>query len=148
MIPTQPCLEHHGHADHLLCDDLPAGRAGSGRGACDNCAVIQKKNPDCADREHELLRTAIRWLAIASIILLGIELVVMPLYLAYLSTGGAAALQSLGLMAGKYNLTLLLRLILGFIGAGVLAVFLYKFASTADKKSMLGTVAMLPLPWC
>jgi anaerobic dimethyl sulfoxide reductase subunit C (anchor subunit) len=108
-----------------------------------NCAVVQKRNPDCADKQHELLRTAIRWLAIASVILLGIELVVMPLYVANLATGNAAAQASVGLLAGKYNLALALRLILGFIGAGVLAVFLYKFASTGEQKSLLGTVAIV-----
>ncbi len=43
-------------------------------------------------------------------------------------------------MAGKYNLTFILRLVLGFIGAGVLAVFLYQNASSADKK-VLGNLA-------
>ncbi|MBE3117564.1 MAG: hypothetical protein IMZ50_02255 [Candidatus Atribacteria bacterium] len=84
----------------------------------------------------------IRWIAIASILLLGIELIVLPIYLAYLATGSAAALTSLGLMAGKFNLAFILRLVLGFIGAGILAVFLYQNASSSGKKNVLGTLAI------
>jgi anaerobic dimethyl sulfoxide reductase subunit C len=107
-----------------------------------NCAIISKKNPDCAEKEHELLRGAIRWLAISSIALLGIEFIVMPIYLAYLGTDSTAAQASLGLMTGKFSLAFILRFILGFLGAGVLAVFLYQNASSSGKKNVLGYMAI------
>jgi anaerobic dimethyl sulfoxide reductase subunit C len=142
MIPTQPSWNTIATPITFFVTTFLLGVLAVGAALVINCAVIQKKNPECAEKEHELLRTAIRWLAIASIILVGIEFVVLPIYLVYLSTGSAASLASLGMMAGKYNLTLILRLVLGFLGAGVLAVFLYQNASRPGKKNVLGYLAI------
>jgi len=137
MLSTQPSWNTLATPINFYTTTLLLGVLAVGAALVANCAIIQKKNPDCADKQHELLRSVIRWIAIASIVLLGIELVVIPIYLAYLSTGGAAALISLGLMAGKYNLAFILRLVLGFLGAGVLALFIYRNASIAGKKRFI-----------
>jgi anaerobic dimethyl sulfoxide reductase subunit C (anchor subunit) len=142
MIPAQPSWNTFATPITFYVTTLMLGVLAVGAALVVNCAIIQKKNPDCADKQHDLLRNVIRWLAIASIILLGIELIILPIYLAYLSTGSAASLASLGLMAGKFNLTLILRLVLGFLGAGVLAVFLYQNASSSGKKNVLGYLAI------
>ena len=142
MLDLQPSWNTFATPITFFVTTLMLGVLAVGAALVANCAIIQKKNPDCAEKQHDLLRSAIRWIAIASIILLGIELVVIPIYLAYLSTGGAAALGSLGLMAGKYNLTFILRLVLGFLGAGVLAVFLYQNASSSGKKNVLAYLAI------
>ena len=137
MIQEQPSWNTMATPITFYVTALLLGVLAVGAALVANCAIIQKKNPDCAEKQHDLLRSVIRWIAIASIILLGIELVVIPIYLAYLSTGGAAALTSLGLMAGKYNLAFILRLVLGFLGAGVLALFIYRNASIAGKKRFI-----------
>jgi anaerobic dimethyl sulfoxide reductase subunit C len=142
MIPSQPSWNTFFTPITFYVTTLLLGVLAVGAALVANYSFLQRKNPEGADKQHELLRSAIRWIAIASIILLGIELVVIPIYLAYLSTGSAAALTSLGLMAGKYNLTFILRLVMGFIGAGVLAVFLYQNASSSDKKNVLGYLAI------
>ena len=49
-----------------------------------NYAYIQKKNPGCADQQCELLRSTLRWIAIASVVLLGVEFVVTPVLLAFI----------------------------------------------------------------
>jgi WD40 repeat protein len=104
-----------------------------------NYAFLQRKSTDGEDTQYEMLRGAIRWIAIASVVLLCIEFVVLPIYLAYLGTGSAAALTSLGLMAGQINLVFILRLVLGFIGAGPGRLPLQNAASSGQK--ILGYLA-------
>jgi anaerobic dimethyl sulfoxide reductase subunit C (anchor subunit) len=137
MLSSQPAWNTFATPMTFFVSTLMLGVLSIGAALVANCAIIQRTNPDCADKQHEILRAVIRWIAIVSIILLGIELVLTPVYLAYLSTSGAAAIQSLGLMAGKYNLTFIVRLVLGFLGAGVLATFLYRNASNSEKENGL-----------
>jgi anaerobic dimethyl sulfoxide reductase subunit C (anchor subunit) len=74
-------------------------------------------------------------LAISGIVLLALEFVAMPIYLAYLSTQGVAALHSLRLMVGEFGSVLALRLLLVFAGVCVLAYYLYKRATTSETLS-------------
>lgn len=92
------------------------------------------------EKQMDLLRSVLQGLAMASIILLGIEFLVLPLYMAYLSSQGSAAVESLNMMVGSFGATLALRLILVFIGAGILAAYLYRNASIPGKESTLSTL--------
>ena len=76
----------------------------------------------------------------ASIVLVGVEFLVMPLYMAYLSSQGTAALQSLNMIISSFGAMLALRLILVFIGAGILAVYLYRNAPNLGKENTLSTL--------
>lgn len=107
-----------------------------------NYAHVQRKYPDCAERQCTLMREALRWIAVAAVLLVGVELVVLPLYLATLAGGGSAAgLASIKLMVGSSGWMLVLRVVLAFIGAGVLAMFLYQNALSAGHEKMLGNLA-------
>ncbi|KAA0283249.1 MAG: hypothetical protein EDM79_02555, partial [Chloroflexi bacterium] len=91
--------------------------------------------------ETPVVNNVLQGLAISAIVLLGIEFVVLPLYLAYLATQGGAALQSLNMMIGPYGFVFFLRLLTLFVGAGVLAAYLYRNAAVADKEQTLATLA-------
>ena len=106
-----------------------------------NYAQVQKNKPDCANVQCELMLTTLRGIAIASVVLLGIELVVLPVYLSYLSTGNSAALSSLQMMVSSYSLVFALRLILVFVGAGIFGLFLYQNTSSGGQEKMLGSLA-------
>ncbi|HEY6072155.1 MAG TPA: DmsC/YnfH family molybdoenzyme membrane anchor subunit, partial [Anaerolineales bacterium] len=103
MLPVQPSWNTFATPISFYVTTLLLGVLAVGAALVVNYAFVQRKNPESADTQYELLRGVIRWIAIASIILLGIEFVVLPVYLAYLSTGSSAALASLGLMAGQFN---------------------------------------------
>jgi len=106
-----------------------------------NYGYVQRKAPGCADEQCTLMRDALRWIAVASIVLVGVELVVLPLYLASVAMGSAAGMASVELMAGPFRLALILRIALAFVGAGVFAVFLYQNAQSAGREKVLGTLA-------
>jgi anaerobic dimethyl sulfoxide reductase subunit C (anchor subunit) len=102
--------------------------------------VSHSRSSKAPAKQTELLRGALQGLALTSIILLGIEFLVTPLYMAYLSAQGNAALESLNLMTGSFGSILALRLILVFIGAGLLAVYLYRNASIPGKENTFSTL--------
>ena len=76
----------------------------------------------------------------AAIVLVGVEFVILPVYAIYLSTQGAAALESLSMMIGPLGSVFVLRLIFVFLGAGVLGFYMYKNASVAGREAALATV--------
>jgi anaerobic dimethyl sulfoxide reductase subunit C len=100
-------------------------------------AIVINYNRNLKGSNPEMLRKVLQGLALASIILLGVEFLVLPLYMAYLSALGSAAAKSLSMMLTSYGGTLALRLILVFVGAGILAVLLYRNASIPGKENTL-----------
>ena len=107
-----------------------------------NYRALRAKDPSCAECQCELMRTSLRWIAVLSVVMLGVEFVVVPVYLASLSTAGSAGLESLALLTGLFGPVLALRLGLVFLGAGVFALFLHQ--STASPKRE-GAMAALTL---
>lgn len=134
MLVTQPSWNTFATPISFFTTTLLLGVLAIGAALVTNYVIYQSRNPESVEIQYDLLRGTIRWIAIASVILLGIELIVLPVYLALLSTGGAAALASLGMIAGKYNLVFILRILLGFTGAGALTIFIFRNASIVDKK--------------
>lgn len=98
--------------------------------------LLAKKNAKAAEEELGLLRNVMQGIALTAIVMLGIEFLVLPVYMAYLSTQGSAAVASLNLMVGSYGTTLVLRLALVFLGAGILGAYLYKTASSGKESSI------------
>lgn len=97
---------------------------------------------DERDQLASLLRDTLRWFAVASIALLGIELVVIPLYISTLATAGPTGVDSVSVIIDKYGTVFALRLVLGFIGAGLFGVFLYRSAVLNRQTVMITAVYM------
>ncbi|MCJ7733047.1 MAG: dimethyl sulfoxide reductase anchor subunit [Anaerolineales bacterium] len=108
-----------------------------------NYAKVQKEQPDCVAVQCELMRTTLRGIAITSVVLLGIELVVFPIYLGYLALGNAATIASLNIMISNFTFVFVLRLILVFVGAGLFGMFLYQNTSPDGKERTFGNVAYI-----
>jgi hypothetical protein len=106
-----------------------------------NYAYVQKKDPGCKDEQCTLMRDSLRWFAVAAVLLVGIELVVLPIYLAALAGTGGAGLATIDMMAGPFGWVLALRVILAFIGAGVFGMFLYQNALSVGKEKVLANFA-------
>jgi len=98
---------------------------------------INLKKVNSAEKQMELLHNILQGTTVSAIILLGIEFLVYPLYLAYLATQGAAALESVKILTGSYAVTLTIRLLLVFIGAGVLAAFMFRNTSALSREKVM-----------
>ncbi|MDX9990827.1 MAG: DmsC/YnfH family molybdoenzyme membrane anchor subunit [Anaerolineales bacterium] len=101
-------------------------------------ALVATRSKD--EIQLSLFRDALRGIALAAIVLVGVEFVVLPVYAIYLSTQGAAALESLGLMIGPLGGMFVLRLVFVFAGAGLLAFYMYKNASVVGREAVLANV--------
>ncbi|HPP62581.1 MAG: dimethyl sulfoxide reductase anchor subunit [Chloroflexi bacterium] len=88
------------------------------------------------ETQTDLLRSTLRGIAITSIALVGVEFVVLPIYVLYLSTQGASALQTMSSMFGTYTAVLVLRLLLVFVGGGVLGAYLYENAANGKERNL------------
>ena len=142
-LPIQPAWNNLGTPIAFFATTLLLGALAMGAAFVANYAYLQRAVPGCADAQCRLLRGALRWIAVAAILLLGVELVTAPLQLAHLAGGSPASAASAAAMAGSYGLIFGLRLALVFAGAGVLAVFVYQNALSAGREKVLGYLTYL-----
>ncbi len=141
MLPTQPAWNNLATPISFFTTTLLLGVLAMGAAYVANYAFLKKKNPGCADQQCELLRNVLRWIAVVAVILLGIEFVLIPVYLVSLATGSPQAVESAKLIAGPLGLTFLFRMILAFLGAGVFGFFLYQNAQSAGREKVLSYMA-------
>ena len=141
MLPTQPAWNSLATPISFYTTTLLLGSLALGVSFVANYAYIQKKTPGCADQQCELLRSTMRWIAVVSVVLLGVEFVVTPVYLLSLATGSPQAVASAKLIAGPLGLTFFFRMVLAFVGAGVFGFFLYQNAQSAGREKVLGYMA-------
>jgi anaerobic dimethyl sulfoxide reductase subunit C (anchor subunit) len=141
MLPTQPAWNNLATPVSFYTTTLLLGALAMGAAFVANYAYIKRKTPDCADLQCTLLRSTLRWIAVASVILLGVEFVVTPIYLVSLATGVPQAVASAKLIAGPLGPIFLIRMILAFIGAGVFGFFLYQNSQNAGREKLMGYLA-------
>ena len=142
QLPLQPAWDTLATPILFFTTTLLLGLLAVGAAFVANYAYVQRQAPGCAEAQCQLLRGSLRWFAVGAVGLLGIQLVTVPLQVAYLAAlPSEAARASVGLMFGQYGLLFGLRLVLAFVGAGVLAVFVYQNAASAGRERVLGWLA-------
>jgi len=146
QLPAQPAWDNWGTPIAFFSSTLLLGALVIGAAFVANYAYMQRTNAGCADAQCQLLRGALRWIALAAVLALGVELITAPLQVAYLAAAQSpAAIASAQLMFGPYGLIFTLRLVLVFVGAGVLGVFLYQNAMSPGREKVMGSVAYAAL---
>jgi anaerobic dimethyl sulfoxide reductase subunit C (anchor subunit) len=138
LLPTEPSWNTLATPVTFYSTAFLLGSLAMGVAFVANYAYVQRHNPGCASDQCELMRDAVRGISISAIVFLGIELITIPLYVTHLATGVQAGQSSLQLMVGSFSLVFVLRLALGFIGAGIFGVFLYRNAVSAGREKVLG----------
>jgi anaerobic dimethyl sulfoxide reductase subunit C (anchor subunit) len=142
LMPLQPAWNTVATPIQFFATSLLLGILAVGAAFVANYAYVQRQTPGCAERQCQLLRGSLRWFAVGSVVLLGIELVTAPLQVAYLAAlpdeAGRASAQ---MMIGEFGVLFGLRLALVFVGAGVLALFVYRNAISAGREKFLGSLA-------
>jgi len=142
LLPTQPAWNTLATPISFFSTTLLLGALALGVAFVVNYGIVLKSNPDCEEAQCELLHLTLRWISIVSVVLLGVELVMIPLYLATLAaTGSAVALTSTSMMIGEYGAVFAARLILVFVGAGIFGLLLFKNAENPGKENLLATYA-------
>ena len=139
MMPTRPGWNLVTTPVSFFATTLLLGVLAMGAAFVANYWYVQSKNPGCASEQCVLLRDSLRWIAIASIVLLGFQFVVLPLSLALMAASAASA--GAAMFVGEYGALFALRLVLVFLGAGVLGMFVYREAQSAGHERMLSVWA-------
>jgi len=142
-LPVQPAWNTLATPISFYATTLLLGALAMGAAFAANYAYLQRAEPSPSATQGALLRGALRWIALSALVLLVVELVTAPLQLAYLAGGAPAAAASAALITGQYAVVFGLRLVLVFIGAGVLAAFLYRNAMSAGREKLLINLAYL-----
>jgi len=140
MLETQPVWNTWATPVAFFATTLLLGLLAMGAVLVANYAYVQHQEPECAATQCSLLRDAVRWIAVTAVFVLGVELVVAPIYLTSLSVGSSAAQESARLMIQDFGVLLALRLVLAFIGAGVFGFFLYQNAVSAGREKIMGNL--------
>ena len=141
MLPTQPAWNTIATPILFYTTTLLLGSLAIGAALVANYTFVKKNAPDCADVQCDLMNSAIRGISIASVVLLGIELVTIAFRMALLASGSSEAAASAAQMIEPFGLMFILQLALAFIGAGVFAVFVYQ--STQDPTKEKGLINMV-----
>ena len=140
-LPAQPAWDSWNTPVSFFVTTFLLGALAVGAAFVANYAYLKGKTRANEEAQSKLLGESLRWIAVAAIVLLGVELVLLPLYLGTLAIGTQAGLASVQMMTGPLGLALFLRLALVFLGAGVFAVFLYQNALSAGQEKVLGILA-------
>lgn len=119
------------------------GAAAMGAAFVINFALLHRQQKTEDEVQLRLLRDSLRGMALVSVALLGLEFVVIPLWIAYLVSAGGAAAVSATLLTQENGWVFLIRLLLGFFGAGVISLFIYQIAANRGRVQLLGNLAYL-----
>ena len=142
LLPTQPAWNTWATPITFFVTTFLLGSLAIGVAFVANYAYLKRKDNVSLDVQLDLLRSSFRWIALASILLLGIELVVTPLYIGNLAVEmNAAAIESVRLMIVEMGFLLALRLLFVFIGVSLFGVFLYQNAFGEDKTNLVSAIA-------
>lgn len=144
MLPTIPAWNTLATPTQFFTTTFLLGALAMGAAFVANYAYIHRKSQENAAKEDvqlALLRDSLRWIALASIFLLGVEFIVIPLYLAYLAGGPTAAVASATILTNQNGAILALRLLLAFIGAGVFTLFIYQNALSTGRLRLINGLA-------
>lgn len=107
-----------------------------------NFWYIRRRNLDTQHVQYTLLSGSLRWIALISIALLGLQFIVIALNLAALGTQGTeVAAASIEEIAQQQGVLFAVRLVLLFIGAGLMSVFVYTMASSETKLRVVSNMA-------
>lgn len=141
MLTIQPGWNVVATPISFFTTTLLLGALAVGSALVANYAYVRRKTPGCEEAQCDLLRSSLRWIALASIVLLGINFIVVPIYLAYLGSTAGTAGVTVAKYFAEYPVVLAFRLLLAFAGAGVLSFFLYQNSLAPGREKLLGTLA-------
>ena len=138
MLPTRPSWNVATTPVQFYLTTLLLGVATMGPVYIANYVLVRVIKPEFADEQGELLRGALKWLAVSSIALMGVAFVVLPLGMALQANNGAG--MAVAQMIGEYAGLFALRLGLLFLGAGVLGILAYEAVQKEGQDLWLGLV--------
>lgn len=144
QLPTVPAWDSLATPVSFYVTTFLLGALAMGAAFVVNFWYLRSKGMDENDKQFSMLAITLRWIAMISVVLLGVQFVVIPLYIASLAASVVpAAGASAAILLNENGLVFFARLLLVFLGAGVFAIFIYQSASSESKMRVIGNLAFL-----
>lgn len=142
-IRTQPAWADFNTTLTFFVTALLLGVLGAGVILIANYLGAKKLNAECKETQCTLVRSALQGIAIAAIVFLGVELIALPVYLTNLSLDAEGGAKTASMIMTEFGSMLTVRLVLVFLGADVLAAYIFKTAANKGKEKMAGNLVYL-----
>ncbi|GIG23882.1 dimethyl sulfoxide reductase anchor subunit family protein [Cellulomonas denverensis] len=138
LIPTVPAWNSWTTPVTFFATSFLLGSLAIGTAFVCTQAVRRRRGGDPDVVVAGLIRGTLRGIGVACIVLLGVEAIAVPAWIAQVATDGSpAAAGSMATIATAGGAWLILRLALGVLGAGVLGIFLYRVAARGADRLLL-----------
>ncbi|MFP5346514.1 MAG: dimethyl sulfoxide reductase anchor subunit family protein [Actinomycetes bacterium] len=144
MLQTVPAWNSWATPARFFTTTLLLGALAVGAALSVTAAVKKRRHAEYSLADEGLMLASLRWIAIAAMVLIGVEFVVLPVYLGQLATtaGSAAAASEAALVGGGMGYVIA-RLALVFVGVGLLGLFLFKLSDERPRTQLLARVVVL-----
>ena len=137
MLTTVPAWDTWATPVQFYTTTLLLGSLAVGMALMASSAVRHRRGMGVTDRARALIMSSLHWIAIGAMALIGVQFVVLPLFLGELATSdtaaAAASTQTLFASTG----VIVARLLLVFIGVGLLGFYLFHLAQDKAKLPVL-----------
>ena len=144
VLPSVPAWDSVNTPISFFVTTFLLGALAMGAAFVANFWYVKRKGMDPKNVQYSMLATSLKYIALLAIALLGVQFIVIPLYLASLAfTNDPAATASVNVVFGEHGVLFTLRLVFLFLGAGLLSAFVYQMAGTESKLRIVSNMAYL-----
>lgn len=138
LLPTVPAWNSWATPVRFFATTFLLGALAVGAALVVTADVRRRRGAAADEASDTVIMSSLRGIAIGAIAMLGVEFVVLPLYLGKLATDGSAATTaSAGALVTIYGGYAIAQLVLVFLGVALLGVFLSRLAKRFSTTRML-----------
>ena len=138
LLPTVPAWNSWATPARFFATTFLLGSLAVGAALVVTADVRRRRGAAADEVSERVIMSSLRGIAIGAIAMLGVEFVVLPLYLGKLATDGSAATTaSAGTLVTTYGGYAVVQLVLVFLGVALLGVFLSRLAKRFSTARML-----------
>lgn len=143
MIPNQPAWDMWTTPASFFTTTLLLGLFAIGAAFVVTSNTFRRKAEGDQAPMRGLLRSSLRGIAVAAVVLLGVQVLVSSVHLASLGGGNETLQATAALTVGQYGTLLVTRIALGFAGAGLLSLFIFQMASRRGTERFLSGLVLV-----
>jgi anaerobic dimethyl sulfoxide reductase subunit C (anchor subunit) len=146
LLPTVPAWDSWATPVRFFATTVLLGSLAVGAALVVTADVRRRRGAAADEAADAVIMSSLRGIAIGSIAMLGVEFVVLPLYLGRLATeGSVAGNASADTLVSTYGGYAIAQLVLVFLGVALLGVFLSRLAKRFSTAVQLQMLAFAPV---
>jgi anaerobic dimethyl sulfoxide reductase subunit C (anchor subunit) len=139
-IRTQPAWNTPFTMLTFFITALLLGTLGAGVILNANYQNAKKRDAECQETQCSLLRSALQGVSMGALVLLGVELIALPIYLVTLAVDVEGGVLTAQTIVSEFSGVMVARLILAFIGAGILTAIVYRVVAQQGQERLAGNL--------